>query len=134
MNDEYIKASMERDRRGFREDVAEVRKDAYSEAHKECRCEPPQNDCCCEPKFDCNEPCQDDNGFGSWLPILILIFLLCGGTGTFFGGGGGCGDRGDCCDNNSNGGFWIIILLVIFFIWNNNQGGGCKDGFFGGLF
>lgn len=129
MNDEYIKPSMERERKGFREDNCEVRKELYSEPHKDCCEREPQRDCCCEPQHDCcKEPCggQDDWDFGSWLPILILIFLLCGGMGTIFGGG-----QGDCCDHNG-GGSWILILIVIFFLCGNQ--GGCKDGFFGGLF
>lgn len=84
---------------------------------------------------DCD---NNESGWGEWLPILLIVFLLCGGTNIFGGlglggfGGGGC--RDDCCDNN--GGFgsgWLLILVLIFFLFQNNQGCG-KDGGFFGLF
>ena len=84
---------------------------------------------------DCG--CSDDGwNFGEWLPLLIIIFLLCGGTNIFggFGGFGGSGCRSDCCDNNNGfGGGWLLILVLIFLFLGGNQRCG-RDGFFGGLF
>ncbi len=94
-------------------------------------------DCCdsfekdrCDHGFDdCGCDDHDDWNFGDWLPILIIVFLLCGGTNIF--GGFGCKD--DCCgDNNGFGGSWLLILILIFFFFGNQSGG--KDGFLGGLF
>lgn len=85
------------------------------------RCDHRYDDC------DCNDR-DDDWNFGDWLPILIIVFLLCGGTNIF--GGYGCKD--DCCDNNGFGGSWLLILILIFFLFGNQRGG--KDGFLGGLF
>jgi hypothetical protein len=94
-----------------------------------------------EPIIDDCE-CGDDGwNFGEWLPLLIIIFLLCGGTnilggfGGFggFGGNGGNGCRSDCGDNNGFGGGWLLILVLAFLFLGGNQRCG-KDGFLGGLF
>jgi hypothetical protein len=58
-------------------------------------------------------------------PIIIIVFLLCGGTNIF---GGGCKD--DSCDNGF-GGSWLLILLVIFLFLGNQRDG---KGFLGGIF
>ena len=84
-------------------------------------------------RYDDCDGDRDDWGWGEWLPILLIVFLLCGGTNIFGGffGGGGC--RDDCCDNNNGfGGSWLLILILIFFLFQN-QGNG-KDGGFFGLF
>lgn len=77
----------------------------------------------------------DDWGFGDWIPIIIIVFLLCGGTNIFggLGGFGGCGGRDDCCSDNNNGfgGSWLLILIVIFLFFGNQRDG---KGFLGGLF
>ena len=70
---------------------------------------------------------DDDWDLGSWLPILIIVFILCGGF-SWFGGG----NRNDCNDNNEGWGGWLLILLVVFLLFN--QGDGKKGGFLGGLF
>lgn len=87
-------------------------------------------------RFDkeCRPDIKDDEwGFGDWLPIIIIVFLLCGGTNIFGGGYGGYKD--DCYDNNGlfgGGSSWLLILVVIFLF----LGGDHKDGkgFLGGLF
>ncbi len=86
----------------------------------------------CEEMENCKvcDPCcdkDDDWDWGSWLPILIIIFILCGGFGWFGGN-----NRNDCCDNNDGGGSWLLILIVIFLLFN--QGDSRKGGFLGGLF
>lgn len=73
---------------------------------------------------------SDEWGFGEWIPIIIIVFLLCGGT-NIFGGLGGFGGRDDCIDNNGFGGSWLLILLVIFLFLGNQKDG---KGFLGGLF
>ena len=86
----------------------------------------------CERKFDDCECSDHDDGWniGDWLPIIIIVFLLCGGTNIF--GGFGCRDDCSCSDNNGFGGGWLLILILIFFFFGNQRGG--KDGFLGGLF
>ena len=69
---------------------------------------------------------SDDWGFGEWLPIIIIVFLLCGGTNIFGGFGGN-----DCSDNNGFGGSWLLILIVIFLFLGNQREG---KGFLGGIF
>lgn len=89
---------------------------------------------------DCDCDRENESGWGEWLPILLIVFLLCGGTNIFGGfgglggfGGGGC--RDECCDNNNGfGGGWLLILIVIFFLFQNNQGCGKDGGGFFGLF
>jgi hypothetical protein len=66
---------------------------------------------------------SDEWGFGDWIPIIIIVFLLCGGTNIFGGNG--------CSDNNGFGGSWLLILLVIFLFLGNQRDG---KGFLGGLF
>lgn len=68
---------------------------------------------------------SDEWGFGDWLPIIIIVFLLCGGTNIFGG------YRDDCYDNNGFGGGWLLILLLIFLFLGNQRDG---KGFLGGLF
>lgn len=104
-----------------------------SDELKQCidrdRCDRFENDRCDNRYDDCECGRDDEWNWGEWLPILIIVFLLCGGTNIF----GGFGCRDDCCDNNNGfGGGWLLILIVIFFLFTN-QGGG-KDGFLGGLF
>jgi len=70
---------------------------------------------------------SDDWDFGDWLPIIIIVFLLCGGTNIF----GGFGFKDDCSDNNGFGGSWLLILIVIFLFLGNQRDG---KGFLGGLF
>jgi len=75
-------------------------------------------------KFD--KDCRHDDfhghdeewNLGDWLPILIILFLLCGGTNIF---GGGC--RDDCCDNGGFGGSWLLILILIFLFLGNQKDG-----------
>ncbi|MDF2653776.1 MAG: hypothetical protein K0R19_250 [Bacillota bacterium] len=88
---------------------------------------------------DCDCDRENESGWGEWLPILLIVFLLCGGTNIFGGfgglggfGGGGC--RDECCDNNGFGGGWLLILILIFFLFQNNQGCGKDGGGFFGLF
>jgi len=89
------------------------------------RCEPIRDECECREK-------EEGWNWGEWLPILLIVFLLCGGT-NIFGGGYGC-SRSDCYDNNGFGSGWLLILVVIFFfLGNQNQRCG-NDGLFGGLF
>jgi len=85
-------------------------------------------DYCKRDDFICSHEHSDEWGFGDWLPIIIIVFLLCGGT-NIFGGGYGC--RDDCCDNNGFGGGWLLILLLIFLFFGNQRG---EKGFLGGLF
>lgn len=93
----------------------------------------------CDPCNPCDtyDPCEpvcEDTGWdwASWLPILLIVFLLCGGL-DWFGGG-----KDDCCDGVGGGGLFggsgalIIILIVIFFLCQNDKDG--KGGFLGGLF
>ena len=68
---------------------------------------------------------SDDWSLGDWLPIIIIVFLLCGGTNIF----GGFHD--DCCDNNGFGGSWLLILILIFLFLGTQRDG---KGFLGGLF
>lgn len=115
------------------------------QVHKEIFCEP-RRDRCCEPIVDCEpeckpdcrrDPCKDEEegGFATWLPIILIVLLFCGG-GNLFGG------RDDGCDNGGFGGLggfggggisWILILVVIFCLCGNKNG---RDGggFLGGLF
>lgn len=89
------------------------------------RCE---KDHCRHEEFSCSsQERPDDWGFGDWLPIIIIVFLLCGGTNIF----GGFGGRDDCCENNGFGGSWLLIILVIFLFFGNQRG---DRGFLGGLF
>lgn len=84
--------------------------------------------CNCRIDDDCiGHERSDDWGFGDWLPIIIIVFLLCGGSNIF---GGGFKD--DCYDNNGFGGSWLLILIVIFLFLGNQRDG--KGGFLGGLF
>ena len=92
----------------------------YCDRYEKDRCDNKYDDCGCGR--------DDEWNWGEWLPILVIVFLLCGGTNIF--GGNGC--RDDCCDNNGFGGGWLLILIVIFFLFTNQSGG--KDGFLGGLF
>lgn len=80
----------------------------------------------CEPCGSCYDH-DNDWDWGSWLPILIVVFILCGGFGWFTGGG-----KDDCYDGGGSGG-WLLIILVIFLVWQG-QGDGKKGGFLGGLF
>jgi len=85
----------------------------------------------CEKDFkrdECRDfdDCDNDWDLGSWIPIIIIIFLLCGGTNIF--GGNGC--RDDSCDNGF-GGSWLLIIVVIFLLFSNQKDG---KGFLGGLF
>lgn len=78
---------------------------------------------------DCRNRDEEDWGFGDWLPIIIIVFLLCGGTNIFGGFGG---NRDNCCDDNGfGGGSWLLILIVIFLFLGNQRDG---KGFLGGLF
>ncbi|MBQ8589114.1 MAG: hypothetical protein IJ486_01490 [Firmicutes bacterium] len=95
-------------------------------------CGPP-----CEPRDHC-EPgcppkdlcCDSGNGWESWLPILILVFLLCGGFSGFGSGGNNCSDH--CGDNGGSWG-WILILIVLFCFCGGSGNDG-RGGLFGGLF
>lgn len=83
----------------------------------------------CDRKLDCDctsssDDCGSDWDLGSWLPILIIIFLLCGGTNIL-------GSSRDDCSDNGFGGGWLLILILLFLFLGNKDG---KDGFLGGLF
>jgi len=85
-----------------------------------------------DPCCDCDKEESDD--LWSWLPIIIIVFILCGGLGWFGGGG-----RGDSCGISSCGGgsegggmSWLLIIIVIILLLN--PGDGKKGGFLGGLF
>lgn len=101
--------------------------DSHRDTRYRDKCDPHDK---CEP-YDACEPCydhhDDDWDWGSWLPILIVVFILCGGFGWFTGGG-----KDDCCDSGGSGG-WLLILLIIFLVWQS-QSDGKKGGFLGGLF
>ncbi len=89
------------------------------------RCE---KDYCKHDDYICSHEHSDDWGFGDWLPIIIIVFLLCGGTNIF----GGFGCRDDCCEGGGGfGGSWLLILLVVFLFLGNQRG---EKGFLGGLF
>lgn len=77
-----------------------------------------KHDCDCH---DFDDDCGSEWDWGTWIPIIIIIFLLCGGTNIF--GGNGC--RDDCNDNIFGSG-WILILIVIFFLFSNQKD--CKGG------
>ncbi|MDD4564290.1 MAG: hypothetical protein PHE79_02275 [Eubacteriales bacterium] len=86
---------------------------------------------CCDSDFRHDNICNDhDDGWdlGSWLPIIIIVFLLCGGTNIF----GGFGHKDDFCgDNTGFDGSWLLILILVFFLLGNQKDG---KGFLGGLF
>lgn len=87
---------------------------------------------CCGKDFKRDDFCHDhdhddDWDLADWLPILIIVFLLCGGTNIF--GGSGCKD--DCGDGNGFGGSWLLILILLFLFMGNQRDG---KGFLGGLF
>lgn len=91
-----------------------------------------ESECC-----DRDDSCGAGWNIGEWLPILLIIFLLCGGTNWLGGltggfGGGGC-RRDDCCDDGGGGISWILILLVLFWLFNQKDDN-CGGGLFGGLF
>ena len=89
--------------------------DKFDKCDKDCR----------HDDYDCRDR-DDDWGLGDWLPIIIIVFLLCGGTNIFGG------NRDDCYDNNGGfGGSWLLILIVIFLFLGNQRDG---KGFLGGLF
>lgn len=85
---------------------------------RDCR----RDDFCTSSRDRCER--SDDWGWGDWLPILIIVFLLCGGTNIFGG------SRDDCYDNGGFGGSWLLILLVIFLFLGNQRDG---RGFLGGI-
>lgn len=89
----------------------------------------------CKPDCDCHDHhddhCGSDWDFGGWIWIIVIIFLLCGGT-NFFGGFGGSGCKDDCCDSGFGGfGFWILIIIVIFWIFGSQKDDKCGGGFLG---
>ena len=47
---------------------------------------------------------SDEWGFGEWIPIIIIVFLLCGGTNIF----GGFFGRDDCCERQQR--FWRQLV------------------------
>ncbi|MDD2216297.1 MAG: hypothetical protein PHR60_01225 [Eubacteriales bacterium] len=75
----------------------------------------------------CYDHNENDWDWGSWLPIIIIVFILCGGFGWF------TGTNKDDCYESSGSGSWILIVLVIFLLWQG-QGDGKKGGFLSGLF
>ncbi len=85
-----------------------------------------EKDHCGHEEFITSRDRSDDWGLADWLPIIIIVFLLCGGTNIFGGFG-----RDDCYDNNGFGGGWLLILLLIFLFLGNQRG---EKGFLGGLF
>lgn len=99
-------------------DPADTRRGGRQHYDKCDPCDP-----CCDPCDPCCDP-DDDWDWGSWLPILIIIFILCGGFGLF---SGGCKD--DCFGGGS--GSWLLILLVIFLLFQSSDD---KKGGFLGLF
>ena len=88
------------------------------------------DDRCCDDR--CCDGDQGGSDWETWLPILILLFFLCGG---FSGLGFGSNQSGDpCCDNNNGSWGWILILIILFCFLNNGNGNDGKGGFLGGLF
>ncbi|WP_227020242.1 hypothetical protein [Sinanaerobacter chloroacetimidivorans] len=90
----------------------------------------------CKPDCDCHDHhddhCGSDWDFGGWIWIIVIIFLLCGGTNFFGGGFGGSGCKDDCCDSGFGGfGFWILIIIVIFWIFGSQKDDKCGGGFLG---
>lgn len=79
---------------------------------------------------DTYDPCcdkEDGDDFGSWIPIIIIVFILIGGLNWFSGG------SRDSCRNEGGGesGGWLIVIVIILLIFGS--GDGKKGGFLGGL-
>ena len=82
---------------------------------------------CCDRDFRHDDCCHDDDDnwdLSNWLPILIIVFLLCGGTNIF-------GNKDECCDQSGFNGSWVLILILVFLFLGNQKDG---KGFLGGLF
>ena len=86
---------------------------------------------CCDKGFRHDDFCHDHDDswdLASWIPIIIIVFLLCGGTNIF----GGSGYKDDLCgDNTGFGGGWLLILILEFLFLGNQKDG---KGFLGGFF
>ena len=86
---------------------------------------------CCDKGFRHDDFCHDHDDswdLASWIPIIIIVFLLCGGTNIF----GGSGYKDDFCgDNTGFGGRWLLILILVFLFLGNQKDG---KGFLGGFF
>ena|GEM_PF-1054356 len=93
-------------------------------------CDSHESDCDHHHKPDSDSCREDEDGdILTWILIIVVIFLLCGGTSLF--GGNSCTSRDECSDNNGFG-IWIVVLVLIFlFMGNQREGSG---GFLGGLF
>lgn len=129
MNEEYAKQCSD-GRCGLQKPNFPQDCDCHDHHDRQDRCDCDRRDCCENRRCD-----TDGNGadWESWLPILIILFFLCGGfSGLGFGGGNQCGDN--CCDNNSGSWSWILILIILFCFLNNGNGNDGGGGLFGGLF
>ena len=109
----------------------------YSKQCSDGRCGPgrPNFPQPCERDGCDDRRCDGDQGgsdWETWLPILILLFFLCGGFSGLGFGSNQCGDS--CCDNNNGSWGWILILIILFCFLNNGNGNDGKGGLFGGLF
>ncbi len=85
-----------------------------------------------------NTGCGDLGGFrqgglfgGSWIWLLLLFWLCCGGCGfggCGLGGYGGCccnkHKKVDCCGYGNNGCSWIIWIIILCVLCGGN-GFGC---------
>lgn len=58
-----------------------------------------------------------NNGCGSWIWIIILLFCC--------NGNNGCGLGGDMCNNNNGCDSIIWIILLLCCCGNNNNNGCC---------
>jgi len=116
----------------------------YEKQRVDGRCGPARPGCpqpcdSCDPCND-RDRCDDRRCDGdrdgidweTWLPILIILFFLCGGASGLGFGGNQCGDG--CCDNNSGSWSWILILIILFCFLNNGNGNDGRGGLLGGLF
>ena len=95
---------------------------------EECRCYT-SCDSCPSPE-PCDPCCQEEKSGGSWIWILILLFIFCGG----FGNNGGNGSGGCCSDaNGGSSGNWLLIIVALYLLWQCQNDGQSGRGLFGFL-